>query len=86
MLCFMFCNPGNIQRLAPAGIGHMKFLSLSPCESKSEEPLIATVSAEDMPEDPDDYSDQVGAKHYAAKSDAAKREAAKREAAKRDAA
>lgn len=39
----------------PAGIGHLKFLALSPCDSEPEDPLINEVNREQMPLDPDDF-------------------------------
>lgn len=34
----------------------MKFLALSPCDSEPEKPLITTISADEMPEEPDDFT------------------------------
>lgn len=39
-----------------AGIGHLKFLALCPLLGEPEEPLISRLSADELPDDPDDFT------------------------------
>jgi hypothetical protein len=42
------------------GVGHVKFIALAPCVSEPEDPLIQSISADDMPDNPDKFLDDSG--------------------------